>query len=122
MKENQMQVRIVHFEGCPNHKPIVSLVREIADELSVRIELSEVKVLSAEDAVRERMLGSPTIQVRGVDIEPAARIRDDYAMSCRIFHGENGLPPREMIAAALLERDHDPQELSDDDNESGCCA
>ncbi len=100
-----MQVRIVYFDGCPNHEPAVVLVREVAQELNVPIQLSAVRVESPEDAVRERMLGSPTIQVDGADIEPAARDRDDYAMSCRIYHGELGLPPREMIAAALLGRD-----------------
>lgn len=117
-----MQVNVIYFDGCPNHDPVVSLVREVAAELNVHAELGVVKVSSPEDAVRERMLGSPTVLVDGLDIEPAARDRDDYAMSCRIYPGENGLPPREMIAAALLGHDDTPQQLSGSDCSGGCCS
>ncbi len=96
-----MHVRVVYFEGCPNHEPAVELVREIADSLGAAIKVEEVLVTSHEDAVRERMLGSPTIQVNGVDVEPSARTRTDYAMSCRVYSGGDGLPRREIIAAAL---------------------
>lgn len=117
-----MRVDVVYFDGCPNHAPVVSLLREVAGELGTPIELREVRVTSPEEAARERMLGSPTVLVDGVDLEPGARSRRDYAMSCRLYPGERGLPPREMIAAALLGR-NDASAQSDGAGPScGCCA
>jgi len=114
-----MQVRIVYFQGCPNHEPATALVQAVADEIGVPIELSEIRVESERDAKRERMLGSPTIQLDGTDIDPAARGRDDYAMSCRVFGGADGLPPREMIAAALRGEDYEPGHQADADGRDG---
>lgn len=116
-----MRVRVVYFQGCPNHEPVKALVQAVADEIGVPIDLSEIKIESDSDAKRERMLGSPTIQVNGSDIDPTARGRDDFAMSCRVFGGADGLPPREMIAAALLGEDYKPGHQADADGRNGCC-
>ena len=97
-----MKVNVLYFAGCPHHKPAVGLVREVAAELGLEAELAEVEVNSQADAERLRFLGSPTIQVDGIDVEPAARDRHDYAFSCRTYDGQ-GTPPRDMLAAALLE-------------------
>ena len=97
-----MKVKVLYFSGCPNHPPAVALVREVAVELGLEAEVAEVEVNSQADAERLRFLGSPTIQIDGVDVEPTARDRHDYAFSCRTYDGQ-GTPPRDMLAAALLE-------------------
>lgn len=119
-----MQVRVVYFEGCPNLEPSVALVQAVADEIGVPIDMSEIRIESEEDARRERMLGSPTIQVDGFDIDPAARSRADFAMSCRVYGGPGGLPPREMIAAALQGEDYEPQDHENalGGSGKGCCS
>jgi len=53
------------------------------------------------DVERLRFLGSPTVLVDGVDIEPEARHRTDYSYSCRMYSGVSGLPSEEMLMAAL---------------------
>ncbi len=75
-------------------------VRELIARAGAGVELRETEVRNDEDARRLRFLGSPTIRVDGVDIEPGADERTDYAMSCRLY-GRSGLPSREMIEAAL---------------------
>lgn len=95
-----MRVDVLHFYGCPNHQPAVDLVRQAAENVGVEIEVREIEVRDQIEAQRYRFLGSPTIQVDGVDIEPAARIRTDYAFSCRTYQGE-GLPSADLIRAAL---------------------
>ncbi len=99
---DDVRVQVLYFAGCPNHEPAVMLVREVAAELGIDAEVVEVEVTGQADAQRSRFLGSPTIQVDGVDIEPEARDRVDYAFSCRTYQGE-GLPDRAMVAAALRE-------------------
>ncbi len=95
-----MKISILHFEDCPNHPPIVEMARRVVAEHDLNVEVEEVEVL-ADDVVRHRFLGSPTVQVDGVDIEPAARERTDFAMSCRVYATPSGLPPQEMLLNAL---------------------
>ncbi len=95
-------MRVLYFVGCPNHAPAVELVRGVVAKLGVEAEVVEVEVTNPADAERLRFLGSPTILVDGVDIEPAARDRVDFGFSCRTYDGQ-GTPPRDMLAAALLQ-------------------
>jgi len=98
-----VNIDVLYFEGCPNHEPTVALVRDVARELGVDVVLREVHVRSPEDAERFRFLGSPTVQVGGVDIEPARREDSQFAMACRVY-GESGVPPRSLVAAAIREK------------------
>ena len=95
-------VEVLFFEGCPNHRRTVELAKDVVARVAPHARVEEVEVRDSDDAARRRFLGSPTVHVDGVDIEPEARSRTDYAMSCRLY-GASGLPPREMIEAALAE-------------------
>ena len=97
-----MRVEVLYFDGCPNHAPTVRLVRSVAEELSLNVEVEEVRVRHVEDAVQLRFLGSPSVRVDGIDIEPSARDKDVYAFACRVYDG-HGTPPRELLVAALKE-------------------
>lgn len=96
------KVEVLYFEGCPNHRWAVELAREVVTELGVDAAVEEVEVKTLEDAERLRFLGSPSVHVDGVDIEPGARNSTAYAFACRTY-GRAGAPPREMLAAALRE-------------------
>ncbi len=98
--DKTMNVRVLYFDDCPNHPLAVELVRSVVAELGIETSVDEVKVTSQEDAERLRFLGSPTIQVDGVDIDPTARSRTDFAISCRRY-GSSGVPSRDLLAAAL---------------------
>ena len=54
-------------------------------------------------AERERFLGSPTLRVDGVDIDPGAGERTDYGLKCRLYptnQGLRGAPPDEWVLDA----------------------
>jgi len=95
-----MKIRVLYFDGCPGHRPAVELVRQVLSDLKVEAHVEETEVRGAEQAERLRFLGSPTIQVNGVDIEPGAEARSDYAMSCRMY-GALGAPPRALVEQAI---------------------
>jgi hypothetical protein len=80
-------VEVLFFDGCPNHRPAVDLAKQVVADLVPDVHVEEVQVRDAEDAARLRFLGSPTIRVDGVDIEPEARTRNDFTMSCRLYGG-----------------------------------
>lgn len=61
-------------------------------------------VETPEAAETERFLGSPTLRVDGVDVDPGAAERDDFGLKCRIYRsdeGQTGVPPEAWIRAAL---------------------
>lgn len=95
-----MQVKILYFDGCPHYGLTLALVKQVVTERGVDARVESVHVDDATDAERLRFLGSPTVQVDGADIEPAARSRTGYAYSCRMYAG-SGTPPKELIDAAI---------------------
>jgi copper chaperone CopZ len=97
-----MKIQVLSFTGCPNHEATVRLVHEVARELGLRVTVEELEVTSAEDAARVRFLGSASVHVNGVDIEPSARSSTAYAFACRTYGGDR-VPPRELLVAALKE-------------------
>ena len=97
-------VEILYFDGCPNHEPALALVERVDRELGTSADVRLVNVPDQETAERLRFLGSPTIRVDGVDVDPHTEQRTDYALSCRVFtteHGRAGQPDERWIRDAL---------------------
>ncbi len=62
------------------------------------------RVESPEDAEAQRFLGSPTVRVDGVDVEPGAAERADFGMKCRLYRfaeRQTPTPPDAWIRSAL---------------------
>ncbi len=97
-----MRIEVLYFKGCPNHRPTVDLVRTVVADLRLHAEIKEVEVRNTDDAKRLRFLGSPSVHINDVDIEPEARMRTDYPFGCRMY-GASGVPPRALLEAALKE-------------------
>ena len=93
-------IEVLFFDGCPNHEPTLQLAREVAAELGVDTEVREIEIHNEQDALRHQFLGSPSVRVNGVDIEPGADARTDYAYGCRVYR-ESGVPPREYLVRSL---------------------
>lgn len=101
-----MKVEILYFDGCPNHVAAVRRVLEVLRDEQVSATVSEVNVGNADDAHKLRFLGSPTIRINGLDIEPSARCSTAYGMVCRTYTVDGrrqGLPPRDLLQRAILE-------------------
>lgn len=101
-----MKIEVLYFEGCPNHKPAVERVQQLLREEGVSAEVLEVNVSDAATAQNLGLLGSPSIRVNGLDVEPAARSVRDFGMMCRTYlvNGRReGLPSRETLRQAIRE-------------------
>jgi Alkylmercury lyase len=97
-------VEILYFDGCPNHEPALALVERVDRELGTNADVRLVRVPDQATAERVRFLGSPTIRIDGIDVDPHARERTKYALSCRVFateHGPAGQPDERWIRDAL---------------------
>ena len=68
-----MDVKILYTEGCAATPKTIQLVQDVAHEMGVPILLQRTAVVSAEEAAALRFLGSPTVQIDGLDVDPAAR-------------------------------------------------
>jgi hypothetical protein len=102
---NRPVVEILFFKGCPNYQSAIALVERVSRELAIEPELRLVNVPDQVAAERLRFLGSPTIRVGSVDVDPHANERQNYALSCRVFQtaaGIAGQPDESWVRTALL--------------------
>ena len=73
-----VDVRVLYTVGCAATPATVDLVSSVARELGVPVHLQKVLVESPEQAVALKFLGSPTVHVNGLDVDPAARLHTHY--------------------------------------------
>ena len=102
-----MKVEVLYFTGCPNHLPTVERVRDTLHRMGLRHDVREIEVDTYERAEASRFLGSPSVRINGVDIEPSARDAKTFRLICRTYVDgatRTGLPSRELISAAIAEQ------------------
>jgi len=95
-----MRIEILYFQGCPHYEPTVERVRQVVRAKGLDVDIHAVEVRNEAEAQSLHFLGSPTIRIDGVDIEPSAKERTEFSLSCRMY-GASGMPPSEMVAQAL---------------------
>ena len=101
-----MRVEVFYIDGCPNHQPTVERVNGLLQEFRWSGKVLEVPVTDSANALALRFLGSPTIHVNGIDVEPSSRTSDQFGLMCRTYVDglqRDGMPSMELIRRALLE-------------------
>jgi hypothetical protein len=101
-----VRVELLYFEGCPNHERLLPRLNELVAGADPNAGVELRRVESIEAAERERFLGSPTVRIDGVDVDPGAADRTDFGLKCRLYRsdeGTSGLPPERWIRDALAE-------------------
>jgi hypothetical protein len=101
-----VRIEVFYIDGCPNHLRTVERVKAMLKDLGVAGELVESAVNDPATVSALRFLGSPTVQVNGVDVEPSARTSNQFGFVCRTYLNgprREGIPPRALIRDALLE-------------------
>jgi hypothetical protein len=100
-----MKIRFLYLEGCPNKEPALALLKEVLQEKGINQDVEVIEIRTEEEGKRYNFLGSPTIQINGLDIEKERR-NDLPVFGCRVYKtksGYRGVPPKEMIIAAIEE-------------------
>ncbi len=98
------RVDVLVFDGCPNVEATLERARDATVAARVDAEVCLVLVETDEDARRLRFLGSPSVHVDGVDVDPSAAKREDFGLHCRLYAIDgrmDGAPPVDWIASAL---------------------
>jgi hypothetical protein len=108
MESKSVRIEIYYTGGCPNRRITLKRIWEVLKELGIAGEVREVRVAPTV-ASAFGFLGSPTIHLNGIDIEPSARTSHWSGVRCRTYReGEeiDGAPSKQLIRQALLEADN----------------
>lgn len=104
-KERAHSIEFLFWQDCPSHPGALQRLREVMAEIGDESTIEQIEVLTDEDAECLGFPGSPTIRVDGVDVDPAGAAQMGTALTCRVYHLEDGrispLPSAEMIRRAL---------------------
>jgi hypothetical protein len=104
--ESPIRVEFLAREDCPNRGMALHVLERAIAESGVHVTLKVVDVKSEAQAQRRQFLGSPSVRVDGIDVEPGACGRTDFTLACRLYRcGQGGLqgwPDASWIRGALL--------------------
>jgi hypothetical protein len=101
-----MNIEILYFPDCPNYLPAVEHVQEALRQERASAAIKHVQVLDAATAAATGFLGSPTVRINGIDVEPSARSAGNPGMCCRTYcggKGHEGAPSVALIREAIRE-------------------
>jgi hypothetical protein len=76
-----LDVQILYTAGCANTPQTVQCVRDVAQDMGIAIQVNQVLVASQDEADALHFLGSPTVQINGQDIDPAARAATTFGFT-----------------------------------------
>jgi mercuric ion transport protein len=99
-----MKIEILYFDQCPSHGPTLERVKDLLRHDVLAADVVEVNVPDDATARQLHFLGSPTVRIDGLDIEPSARSSKAFGLMCRTYaDGDRqlGIPPLDLIRTAL---------------------
>ena len=103
MESKSVRIEIYYTAGCPNRRITEKRLGEVLKELDLAAEIKEVRV-DPQFPV-PGFLGSPTVHVNGIDIEPSARTSHWSGSIFRAYREGNQIdsaPSKELIRQAIL--------------------
>jgi hypothetical protein len=95
-------VELLYFDGCPGIERVLPIVGLLAEASGARV--IQRRIETSKEAEAQRFLGSPTVRVDGIDVEPGAEERDDFGLKCRLYQtvqGLAGVPDADWVRDAL---------------------
>jgi hypothetical protein len=84
-----MRVELLFWDGCPSHPKALVELREAMMDVGLdpsTVVVREVK--TQPEAAVQRFVGSPTIRIDGVDIQPPDG--EPVGLTCRVYHRRDG--------------------------------
>ena len=84
-----MRVELLFWQGCPSHEKALAELRAAITD--VELDPGEVvvrEVGTQEQAAAEHFVGSPTVRIDGVDVEPPGD--EPAGLACRVYYRRDG--------------------------------
>src|SRR5258708_12690564 len=101
-----MKIEVLYIDGCPHFPATVDAVERALGQFLLTCPIIETKVGEQEMAVNIGFLGSPTVRIDGLDIEPSARHRTAFGMMCRTYEGTAAVPPKHLLPNPITKPPH----------------
>ncbi len=101
-----MKIELLYFDGCPSHEQASEILEHVLEETQTEAEIEKINIEDEQMAIEYRFLGSPSIRINGVDVDPVARDSSEFSRKCRIYKTDGGIigwPSSNMIKEALQE-------------------
>jgi len=99
-----MKIELIYFDGCPSYKTARKYLDEALKARGLKVPVEMVMITGEEDAVRQRFLGSPSVRIDGVDIEPGTEKLKTFSLTCRLYLEDDNVlewPGRKLIRQAI---------------------
>ena len=77
-----MKIEVLIIDGCPNVRVTVDRLKAVLRDYGLNLTITEINVGDENAANELRFLGSPTVRIDGMDIEPSARKRTGFGIMC----------------------------------------
>ena len=100
-----VRVEILARSDCQCSGMARIVVERVVDELDIPVEVKVIEITSQAQAKKRGFVGSPTVRVNGLDVEPGTNGSRDVTLGDRVYRGDRGLqgwPDARWIRAALL--------------------
>jgi len=100
-----VRVEILARKDCQCRGMARIVVERAAEEVGIPVDLTVIDVTSVSQAKKRGFLGSPTVRVNGLDVEPGTNGSRDVTLGDRVYRGDRGLqgwPDARWIRAALV--------------------
>lgn len=98
-----MRVQLLYYLECPSHERALELIQQALAEEGRHAEIEIIRIDTQEQAQAHQFIGSPTIRINGIEIQPQPDL--PYRLTCRTFIHEDGrlspLPSLTMLKEAI---------------------
>ena len=71
--KNPLHIVVLYNKGCPATPKTIELIEECISESGIHATMQKILVSSQEEANERKFLGSPTIHINDIDIDPGVR-------------------------------------------------
>ena len=99
-----MKIELFYFDGCTAYQTALKYLEELIQEKNLDAAVKMIKIEGDQQALASRFLGSPSIRINGLDVEPGAEKIKDFSMRCRLYLEDDEMsewPSKKMIAQAI---------------------
>ncbi|MDQ3672125.1 MAG: hypothetical protein M3364_06780 [Actinomycetota bacterium] len=103
--ERRVRVEILARQDCQCRGMARIVVERVIDELNIPVEVTVIEITSTAQARKRGFLGSPSVRVNGLDVEPGTNGSKEVSLGDRVYRGDRGLqgwPDSRWIRAALV--------------------
>jgi hypothetical protein len=84
-----MRVELLFWEGCPSHPKALAGLRDVMAEMGLDPSTVVVREIQTQSgATLEHFVGSPTIRIDGVDVQPSGE--EPAGLTCRVYRRRDG--------------------------------